>query len=317
MKKNLLLFFFILAAFSISAQKSVSINIHHFLNDEEFEKEKAAQNDLENDFMLDRLEYYLSTFSLTHDGGQVTPIEDLYVLVSLINKPGPTTIDLGEFDIENLESVNFYFGIDYDANHADPSLWPEGHPLAPRFPSMHWGWAAGYRFIALEGMSGPDLDQNLEFHCIGDEFYEEMSFPVNMNSEDSYEVDINAEYANLLSDIDVSDGLILHGNLNEIQTLAINLKEKVFTVAEVTSTEEFDEKAQEYTIYPNPSFDGVVNIDTEIKDVSIKIMDALGRNVGQSRFGQKTITLPERGVYFLSLIDSEGKAIGTRRVIYN
>lgn len=59
---------------------------------------------------------------------------------------------------------------------------------------MHWGWEAGYRFIALEGKSGPYVNQELQFHCIGDEFYTEFQFSVEMSGLDSYTLKLDAEY---------------------------------------------------------------------------------------------------------------------------
>ena len=319
MKTALQFILFIFLAASISAQSTVKIKINHLLNDEGFELNVDSKNDMDNDFKVDRLEYYLSTFSITHDGGQVTPIEDLYVLVDMGNKVGevsPTFIELGELDVENIEGVNFFFGIDEEANHADPALWPIGHPLAPKFPSMHWGWAAGYRFIALEGLSGPNVDQELQFHCIGDEFYEEMSFPVSMSGEDEYTIEIDAEYSNLLSQIDVSEGLILHGNLNEIQTLATNLKEKVFTVAVVSSVED-SELVNSFEVFPNPSDDGFISIRTDVEgsDHVVKVFDIMGRYVMNTSMSTNNIEIRESGLYYVTLMDNQGKTLATRKVI--
>ena len=236
MKTTLQFIFLILCTLATTAQSTVNIQINHLLDGEAYENEVNSKNDLGNDFMIDRLQYYLSGFSITHDGGQVTEVDDLYVLVSLLESNDPTIIELGEYEIASLESVNFFFGIDEQANHADPSLLHPSHPLAPKFPSMHWGWSAGYRFIALEGKSGPNVDQELQFHCIGDEFYKQMEYPVTMSGENSYTVKVDAEYKNLLEGIDISGGLILHGNLGEIQTLATNIGEKVFTTSGTTST---------------------------------------------------------------------------------
>jgi len=316
MKIALHLLIFVFLSITASAQSSINLKINHLLDGEAYENETASKNDLGNDFMIDRLEYYLSTFSIIHDGGQVTPIEDLYVLVNLINDVSPTGIYLGEFDVQNIEGINFYFGIDEEANHADPSLWPSGHPLAPKFPSMHWGWAAGYRFIALEGQSGPSIDQELQFHCIGDEFYKELSFPVTMSNADSYTIEIDAEYSKLLSQIDISNGLILHGNLNEIKTLASNVMDKVFTASEVTSVED-SELVNTFNVFPNPVTERVVsiNIDAIGNNNIIKVMDALGRTVFSTRADVNSIALNNAGLFYISLMDSNGKTLATRKVI--
>jgi len=317
MKTTIHLLLLLFYVFTTSAQSSVSIQINHLLNGEDFEANVTSQNDFGNAFMLDRLEYYLSGFAITHDGGQVTEVDDLYVHVDFVNKKNYTTIDLGEFDIDNLESVSFFFGIDEEANHGDPSLWPSDHPLAPKFPSMHWGWAAGYRFIALEGMSGPNVDQDLQFHCIGDEFYKKMEYPVSMSGEDAYTVEIDAEYNNLLSNIDISGGLIIHGNLGAIKILATNLREKVYTMATSTSTSD-SELVKSFEAYPNPVIDGIFTIETDVltSNNSINIYDAMGREVKRINAEKsRIINLTEKGMYFIALTDFAGNTLATRKII--
>ncbi|MGK0317703.1 MAG: hypothetical protein ACI86M_003948 [Saprospiraceae bacterium] len=317
MRITLQFIFLMLFTFASTAQSSVNIQINHLLDGEQFENEVNSKNDLGNDFMIDRLQYYLSGFSIKHDGGQVTEVEDLYVLVNLLGSTDPTIIELGEYEIESLESVLFYFGVDYSANHADPSLLHPSHPLAPKFPSMHWGWSAGYRFIALEGMSGPNVDQELQFHCIGDEFYKQMEYEVTMSGESSYTVEIDAEYKNLLEGIDISSGLILHGNLGEIQTLAANISEKVFSTSSATSTYD-SELVNSFEVYPNPVTNGQLNIKMDVASSNnlLRVQDALGRVVFSGTQPSNTqIELANQGMYFLTIADSNGKTLATRKVV--
>jgi len=317
MKTTLQILFAILLSTSTYAQSTVNIQINHLLDGVQFENEVNSTNDLGNDFMIDRLQYYLSGFSLVHDGGQVTEIDDLYVLVSLMESTDATIIELGELELNNLESIRFHFGVDEQANHADPSLLHPSHALAPQFPSMHWGWAAGYRFIALEGKSGPNIDQELQFHCIGDEFYQELDFPVNMSNESEYLVSIDAEYTNLLKGIDITGGLILHGNLGEIGTLADNLVENVFTSASVTNTED-SQLVNSFDIFPNPVTNGVftINMDIATSNNSIVIFDALGKTVYRGKQINSTqIDITNQGMYYVSVADESGKVLATRKIV--
>lgn len=317
MKTTLQILFAILLSISTYGQSTVNIQINHLLDGVQFENEVNSTNDLGNDFMIDRLQYYLSGFSLVHDGGQVTEIDDLYVLVSLMESTDATIIELGELELDNIESIRFHFGVDEQANHADPSLLHPSHALAPQFPSMHWGWAAGYRFIALEGKSGPNIDQELQFHCIGDEFYKELDFPVNMSNESEYLVSIDAEYTNLLKGIDVTGGLILHGNLGEIGTLADNLVENVFTSANVTNTED-SKLVNSLEIFPNPVTNGVftINMDVATSNNSIVIIDALGKTVYRGKqTNSAQIDITNQGMYYVSIADGSGKVLATRKVV--
>jgi hypothetical protein len=226
-----------------------------------------------------------------------------------------TLIALGNVDAENIENIRFKLGIDEEANHADPSLWPEGHPLAPRFPSMHWGWAAGYRFIALEGKSGPNVDQELQFHCIGDEFYQSIPFSVNVNNTTNYTLELNAAYENILKGIDISGGFILHGNLGEIKSLAVNLQREVFTQAISTSVQD-DESITEFKVYPNPSADGKFRFDINAtNNVRLEVWDAVGKGIYQGDVNTRQIQINNAGFYIALLRDEMGKVLATRKVV--
>lgn len=317
MKLTLQCIFALFVSLNTFAQSNVSIQINHLLQGTLYENEVVTTNDLDNEFMIDRLQYYLSGFSLVHDGGQVTLVEDLYVLVSLLESNESTMIELGEYNISSLESVKFHFGVDEQANHADPSVLHPSHALAPKFPSMHWGWAAGYRFIALEGKSGPNIDQELQFHCIGDEFYTELEFPVSMSEQSEYVLTLDAEYTNLLQGIDVSSGLIIHGGTGEVIDLAENIANNVFTTSGVTNTED-SEIVKEFEVFPNPSFNGMFNIDIDIltSNNRIIIFDALGKTVSTvQQTNTSQIEILNQGFYYISIVDSFGNILATRKVL--
>ena len=46
-------------AISLNAQSSVNIQINHLLDGVQYENEVNTVNDLGNDFMIDRLQYYI------------------------------------------------------------------------------------------------------------------------------------------------------------------------------------------------------------------------------------------------------------------
>ena len=316
MQKIQLFIILLLSSISLLAQSNVSIQINHLLDSEQFENNVISSNDLGNDFKIDRLQYYLSGFEIVHDGGQVIDIHQ-YELVSLLDETDPTFINLGDHDIENLESISFHFGVDSEANHGDPSQHIASHPLAPQFPSMHWGWTAGYRFIALEGKSGPSVDQELQFHCIGDEFYMKMEFPVNMSDEAAFTVKLDAEYKNLLQTIDISSGLILHGNLGEIQTLATNMTENVFTVSGITKTLD-SELVTKLDVFPNPVVSGLLNYEVDVvgSDNKINIYDTFGRLISTSDLLTKNqIELTTSGIYYMTVVNQSGETLATRKVV--
>ena len=47
--------------------------------------------------------------------------------------------------------LEFQLGLPAVVNHGDPGQWPARHPLNPIVNGLHWGWAGGYVFAAIEG----------------------------------------------------------------------------------------------------------------------------------------------------------------------
>lgn len=96
---------------------------------------------------INKARFYVSGMSITGDNGTVT-LPDLY----LQYLPTQANYDLGEFTPGAYQRIQFDLGVDSTANHSDPSLWPDDHPLSSSSPSFdHWGWNMGYIFIKIEG----------------------------------------------------------------------------------------------------------------------------------------------------------------------
>jgi hypothetical protein len=213
------------------AQNDIEIEIFHKLNGAEFGFGDEAATPEDIPFELERMEYYISEISVQHDGGLVTDFEDVWALVQAGSSS--TIIDLGSDLIEAVESVSFSIGVDAAHNHLDHTLYSSSHPLGPKSPSMHWGWTAGYRFVAMEGDAGEDLDQTFEIHALGDQNYFETTTEISVSASNGIvSIPIYANYAEALRGIDVEDGVITHGDYAEAVDLLENFQEYVFTAVE-------------------------------------------------------------------------------------
>jgi cytochrome c peroxidase len=68
--------------------------------------------------------------------------------------------------------VEFQIGLPAAVNHADPAQWPAGHPLNPIVNGLHWGWAGGFVFAAIEGRwraPGATDERGFSYHLATDE----------------------------------------------------------------------------------------------------------------------------------------------------
>jgi len=309
----------IFGATHLFAQTNLTLNMEQFLNGTAIEYNKEATNNLDNSFKINRLQYYVSGFSVKHDGGKTTEISDTYFL---IDPTKHNSFDLGSHDVTNMESITFYVGVDKAKNHADPSQYSSEHPLAPKSPSMHWGLSAGYRFVAMEGKAGGSLNTTFEVHALGNDYYYPIEIPFAETAKDgAINVALRAEYSKLLEGIDVSQGLIVHGAFGEAIELLKNFRDHVFTnaigegnVLSIPSTDIMT------GMYPNPS-SGMLNMSFErLVSASVEVLDLHGKILYSEDFkGNQFSTEVDlnSGVYLVRVRENNGILSTRKWVISN
>lgn len=312
---------FIGAFTALLGQNTIKLNINHKLGNSTFAVNQTATNNLGHSFNLNRMQYYLSGFVITHDGAQTTTVSGVYALV---DAAAPAQIDLGNFpSITNIEAIKFSVGVNTPENNADPTLWPSTHALAPKSPSMHWGWASGYFFIALGGNSSPSLNQQLELHALGNANYFSQTIVATATVVGGEKIiNLNADYEMALKNIPISSGLVLHGSSGANATMVTNFRDFVFTASNLSGVginENADFK-NGIVVYPNPSNNGVFtflspnNIEEKY---SYQITDITGKLIEFGEVSNKSgeqITIQNKGMYFLSFY--EGKTnVATQKLI--
>ena len=318
--KKLYSLLFCLALFFLGtsfAQTNVYLQINHKLGANPFGFSTTATNNLGHDFEVTRLQYYIAEITLIHDGGTETMVPQTWILADAgvqVNEM------LGNFAITTLEGIRFGIGVEQSFNHLDPSTYPMSHPLAPKAPSMHWGWNAGYRFVCYEGNAGAGMSQIFQVHALGDNNYLNATVNtagVTMGS-DLYIV-LDGDYEMGLKNINVSNGVITHGDFAEAVTLLQNFSQDVFSEGTFTVGQE-DLLAHGLTmdLYPNPTVNNAnIRIGGNSSGTEIVINDLMGRTVQQEVVpanGQLVTKTLDQGLYFVTLVKN-GVNLDTRKLI--
>lgn len=317
MKKIVLCFTLLTCLGSLFGQSDVYLQVHHFFGTAPFSLNTAATNNLGHQFSLTRLEYYLAEITLVHDGGMETEVQNKWILVN-----GDTQVDefLGNFNLTNLEAIYLSVGVQESVNHLDPAQYPMTHPLAPKSPSMHWGWAGGYRFIAFEGKSGTNFAQTIQIHTVGNRNYLTDTIPVTgtMNGSDLV-ISIDADYTEALRDIPVDAGVFNHGDLYEARDLIENFTTVVFKESGGSvNADDARESAVNLTLAPNPtSGTSFLQLEGAYQGASIRVIDLQGRTVLEDRVnpqGSAEISIQEPGLYFVQ-VQKDGNALRTEKLL--
>jgi|TARA_B110000967_G_C18894547_1_gene569645 hypothetical protein len=320
--KNITLAILLCASFSINAQVNTNIRIYHTLGTQLFQMNSTTQNDLTQDYQVTRIEYYLTKFSVVHDGGQITAISDDTVALISATDGTFSSIELGSLNITDVEAVKFHIGVYSPVNNEDPSLYPSSHPLAPKSPSMHWGWASGYRFLVYEGVGGVNFSQVFQLHALGNNNYFETTVSaVGEMAGGNLIIALDADYTRGVDNIDVSNGVVAHGvDLDDLTALE-NFRDFVFSQSVLplsTSTDDIESDIQ-WGLFPNPSSDGkiVVSIDSDVTIDKILITDLLGKEVSSvnySNLKSVEIDIATSGIYLIQLL-TNSSIVSTKRVV--
>lgn len=316
---TLTLFVTLLSIITLAAQNNIQFNIHNKLGSSDFELYSPAVNNMDHDFEVHRMQYYLSEISILHDGGSETAIEDFWIFADAAPSE-VTSADLGTHDINQVEGIVFHIGVDPDHNHLDPASWPLDHPLAPKHPSMHWGWNAGYRFICFEGEGGSNYNQGIELHGLGDDNYFRIELSLDAQAVDGIiNINVDADFTRVVENISVNAGVLVHGEYGAAQTALENVRDYVFSASQTTSTVDFSE-INSFEVFPNPS-SGRASFTVEAEGnetYSVIITDVLGRELQQfSRVTTGTtveFSIEETGMYNVSLYKN-GQVATTQRLI--
>jgi hypothetical protein len=312
-----LLFTFVFAS---KGQVDVTIHMHQKLGDQPFAHNAVVQTAAGYYVKITRLQYYISEVRLIHDGGQITPVADQYFLVA----PATDSIlDLGSFDITTLEGIEYSLGVDAGHNHLDPAIYPSSHPLAPKNPSMHWGWTAGYRFIALEGFAGATagaVTNNFQIHTIDDSNYKTVSMnTAGELTEGHLAIHVNADYLKMFEGINAQNGIISHAANGASKKQMDNLEAIVFSAEGTTGTIHLDPSI-EFAVSPNPS-KGLLHLSYDLskfRTSELVVSDLTGRIMSRQFIPVITndftfeMDVPT-GAYIINVI-SDGNLVVSRKV---
>ena len=313
--KRILLLSLVFGSLSLAAQtKELTLNFHHMMAGESLTDSLVGTNNLGNQFKFNRLQYYVDDIEIIYNQGDTFTYPGVLLIDALAEEM--TSVDLGALDFDSITAVRFAVGVGPDVNNLDPSTYPASHPLAPQFPSMHWGWAAGYRFVCAEGVGSSAFNQTFELHGLGNGNYAMQTIATSgsMSGSDTLVLDIEADYAELVTDIAVAQGVISHGETGDAFQSLKNLNNKVFKSAEGNAALNSQELAfADLKVFPNPS-NGRFIVEGA-QGATIEVYNALGSKVAHKKVsGPTKIILQDSGIY-LMVVSQDGRSTAKKIIV--
>lgn len=181
-----------------------SIEVTHKVGTQPFAFNTTYQDANGRNYQFRTARFHLSSPYLKASPGN-TPL-NTYLQITA-SKSSYELVDVAAGDYQGLA---FDVGVDSVANHGDPTLWPEDHPLSLMNSNQdHWSWNVGYVFLKIEGfvdttaaMNGP-IDKFFFLHIATDDLLSPVTVSKNFtvpNGEDyvfSFVIDWEKALANV------------------------------------------------------------------------------------------------------------------------
>jgi hypothetical protein len=245
---------------------------------------------------LTRCQFYVGNIAVRTQQGNWIELPDLTLLVDL-SKPSDFPIGTLNLDAEIWE-VRFGIGVGPLLNHLDPGTYPQGHPLGYQMPSMHWGWAAGYRFIVVEGMAGSAASgpvTEFQIHTVNDELYRTKTIHPQITSQNqAMVVHLPMQVEMLFHGIPVQYGIINHSSEGEAVRLTENMVDHVWMDANTSAVPENNLEAISFA--PMPAHDETVLDLTALTDGSSGTYTLAISGVCGQHIATTTITQPRTAI---------------------
>jgi hypothetical protein len=154
--------------------------------------------------------FYLGDIKFeTSDGTIFESMESYYLIKPGIYDFNFTVPEEVEEEEISLSKISFFVGVDPETNAETEMDFTErtvGDPLGQQNPTMHWGWAGGYRFMNIDGNADLDGDGEFEtpltYHLGKDDLFKNITLSPNQKIEEgknefNLKFDMNAFLANI------------------------------------------------------------------------------------------------------------------------
>ncbi len=238
--KNLFLFLLLWVwTFTLSAQTDIELILQHKFEKSSFSLGQTYMTTSNQAIQISRLQYYLSDLELTHDGGQVFPFSNTYLLIN----GQQDNYQLGNVPatIEALEYIDFNLGLDAITNQNTPSDFAAGHPLENQ--DMYTTAQTSYIFLVIEGSIDTDNDNIPDapfvLRATNDDMLRHINLQSKLTSSDgNLKINLTVNIAKWLENIDLSIvGVQENNGIENAMMMDNTVDYTVFSSTETTSVE--------------------------------------------------------------------------------
>ncbi len=173
-----------------------------------------------------RLDFLVSDFAVRRaDGSWLAPSNFFAVIKA---REGRTNFEVPGISGGQYDRVRFHVGLEPAVNHKDPAGYAAGNPLNPEVNGLHWGWAGGYVFLALEGswLTEQGKVSGYSYHLANDPQLMAVELPVSFDAGANEQLRLSLDVDKILNAVTLSEATdSTHSRTND--PLAAKLRDGV------------------------------------------------------------------------------------------
>ena len=148
---------------------------------------------------VSRLSYLISQPALQNENGSWQELPRQYAFINASTRRASFT--LTKVPPGTYKSFRFSLGVPQKENHGDPAQYPADHPLNPNLNNLHWDWAGGYIFLALEGQfrTPPKRLNGFVYHLANDQNFSRVQLAANFRIKNNTALALSFDLKKLLT----------------------------------------------------------------------------------------------------------------------
>lgn len=187
----------LLAAPALARSTSeLTLVVHHLYGPDRLEFAKPGLTTTSGEqISITRLAYLLSEPSLKQrDNEQWLGSHDWFRFSDA--SKGDSVHVLDNLPQQKFAALRFHIGPDAATDHSDSSVYPARHALNPLVNGLHWGWAGGFVYLAIEGnVALKSGSSGYSYHIAGAPNRMEVTLPldVDLSRDMTIELDFHVE----------------------------------------------------------------------------------------------------------------------------
>ncbi|HEY0368687.1 MAG TPA: MbnP family protein [Chthoniobacterales bacterium] len=173
------------------AAANLTLVVHHVYDGAPLKFDTPVATNAGEKISISRLAYLVSEPSLKDNHDWLTT----HHWVAFVDATkGSATRALDQLPPAKYNALRFSVGLLPEVDASDPASYPAGHALNPNVNGLHWGWAGGFVFLALEGHHGAAAE-GFSYHIAGAQNRMEVTLPIalDLTTDTTVELDFHVD----------------------------------------------------------------------------------------------------------------------------